>query len=352
MLARRGGGTMRARLAGFALLLACSPALGAEGKRYGLDYVAPPACPDAWSFAMRVSERALAAQLAEGGEGEARLVVRIEASEKGFVADLLLQAGAEEPTTRRVTGSDCDELVDALVVVGALALDAQEPLAQAERPEPTPQDAAEPAPTRADISALPRSTGWIEPEFPEPRGLGRQRFSWAGVGAALATGFSPRVAPGARVFAELGAVSHLDFRVEVGAAAAGRSKISGEEARFALFDFSAGACTLLGRARWHLASPCLTLELGMLRSTGFRSEDVDDPRTGTAPWAALGLGGRLALGVGRRTALILGGGLSAPLTRPAFVVEVPERRELFKPAPVGMRFVVGVARTSDQARTR
>jgi len=86
---------------------------------HGLDYRAPLACADETSFVAAVVDR--------GGDfantREQLFLVRIQSREQGFGGSLAVSSSGVASQAREVQGKTCQEVVDALAVVTAIALD-------------------------------------------------------------------------------------------------------------------------------------------------------------------------------------------------------------------------------------
>jgi hypothetical protein len=108
----------------------------------GLDYEAPLGCADETRF--------IAAVAARGGDfanaREQLLRVRLQRTEQGFGGSLVVGSGGVTSRAREVQGKTCPEVVDALAVVTAIALDPQVNAPGAVQPTPTVRPAAS-APT-------------------------------------------------------------------------------------------------------------------------------------------------------------------------------------------------------------
>jgi hypothetical protein len=190
-------------------------------------------------------------------------------------------AGADQSKERVLSGSDCTELSDAVVVAVTLALGAAQPVAQ---------PASEAPPPGRELPVAPRAGGVDEPPAPlasEPSSSGL-RPSLA-LSAVLDVGSLPAPGAGAALQAsvawgrfELRALGLLLFEQH--------TDVPGESAPAPGADLQLfagallGCTTPLGAARSGLALPaCLGLELGRVSGIG---TNVTSPRSGSALWAA------------------------------------------------------------------
>ena len=158
----------------------------------GLDYRVPPGCPDQASFVDAVTKRGGNLTTAPAQSFE----VRIRASEPGFAGSLSVRSADVTSRAREVQGTSCEEVVEALAVVTAIALNEKTtgassteppsvaPVAAASgvaaAPAPQPPRAARPAPIHA-VTTLGRKTIAV------PAGNVRldHRFEIAGFGGVV-----------------------------------------------------------------------------------------------------------------------------------------------------------------------
>ncbi len=129
-----------------------------------VDYHAPLECPDAATFLQRVSARSPVQP--SKAASPLRLRVDLSVSPEGARGDLTASS-ADGTDTRSVTASSCAEVVDALALIAALAVErvqrthVERQQAQAQRPEPRrtaaaraeprPPPGPRPKPTRVDL---------------------------------------------------------------------------------------------------------------------------------------------------------------------------------------------------------
>jgi hypothetical protein len=127
----------------------------ADVERVRLDYAAPPECPDRAAFVAQVGERTAALELDEGGDAEGaslssddrrerRFAVTITAVDDGFTGVLVVDDVADKQLAAR----RCDDLVAALALVTALAIDPEG------RAVPRGEVAALPARRRRPVQAI------------------------------------------------------------------------------------------------------------------------------------------------------------------------------------------------------
>jgi hypothetical protein len=266
----------RASMAGLvcALMLAGSARAHADAPAR-LIYGAPAACPDAAAFAAAVHERAPRALLDE--DAPRTFTIAIAASAAGFTG-ALTASDASEP--RVLAAARCDDLVAALALITALAID---PSALAD-PPPAP-----PAPIAARWAAD------------------------ALVGIDLALG----VAPDPLIAAALGArlrrrdLGHLDLTIlaarDTTRTAAGTAQVTWLTARLS-------ACWT-APARSIALDACGDAEAGLLSAAGHDVVRAQDLRR---PWLALGGHGAIRWPATARIFGELDVGAAIPLIRDRF----------------------------------
>ncbi|HEU4578432.1 MAG TPA: hypothetical protein VFS67_09265 [Polyangiaceae bacterium] len=141
-----------------AIVLSSSAAEAASAR---LSYSAPEGCPGETAFVSALTARGASLERA----GEARLFeVRIEHNANGFSGSFQIGEGSEASGARRVHGSTCAEVSDALAVVAAIALESgSEP-----SPAAAPPDGAAPVVTPVTVSVAPAPVVAVTPLSPAP----------------------------------------------------------------------------------------------------------------------------------------------------------------------------------------
>src|SRR4051794_27927386 len=119
--------TVRALAGGVpALLLAfagAAPAWAAETEPIRIVFRAPTGCPDEASFTGQVTARTRRARLADEGEAARTFTVTITSAGARTRGRLTIDEPHGPPAMRDVTGGTCEEVVAALGLVAALAID-------------------------------------------------------------------------------------------------------------------------------------------------------------------------------------------------------------------------------------
>jgi hypothetical protein len=242
-----------------ALLLLPSPVWAGR-----IEYEGPAGCPDAASFEAELTSRMEAASPGARLARAAGVVLRVSITEgERFVGALLIERAGVVLVRRSLSGTSCDEVVEALALLAALGL------------------VDVPAPSPATPTGRP----------PEKR-----RSLSLGAEAGVYQGIAPGAAFGAEVFLEPSLRRRLrarpSIRLGVAAAGGGWSNLAGREGSFvwAVGHFSVCPVRFL-IARVLDLGPCIRLELGALHAAG---RFPGTTRSATGIWLAPSLLGRLS----------------------------------------------------------
>ncbi len=291
-------------------------------------YRAEAGCPTEADFRARVSAR-LRRALAEADAASA-YVVTLEKRDGRFVGRLGVRGADGTASDRDVAGDTCDDVVAALAVVTALAIDARTADAPAAVAAPVAAASASTAsaPPRPAGSGLARS-----PAPPPPAGSARTRppapapapdaATHLTLGAQFLLG--ERIgtpAFGARIFAEppVGATDHgvAPLRFGAGLETASDIPVAGGSAAFLLVALAADACPLGATAgALHLA-PCARVEGGLLAAS---RRGVAPVRSVTRGWLAIALPVRARLPLWGPFVLDVEAGMRMPLLRDGLLVQ-------------------------------
>jgi len=345
-------------------------------------YDAPANCPSRDAFLARVRSRVGTAWEAPP-DGPARAVqVTVVRESAKSAARLAFVDENGRPVHRAVSGATCDEVVSAIALVTALAIESRltggsdasdgagvEAAAPAEtattpasgsspgapRPEasagatspsapattpsastssastssastssaaPAASTAATPArSTTAASSPVPPHSGIAPAGRPSsPRRSRSVRFD-VGAALALATGASPELAWGPRGFVGFGWERGPEIRLGIDALHTGTVTTDGRPAHFSLIDGRVSGCPIafLFSHVFH-GLPCAGVEVGSLHAAGEKSDLVTAPGTVTRPWVAPFLAARLEAIFGR-VFVEAEADLKLPLYRRDFVFE-------------------------------
>jgi hypothetical protein len=294
---------------------------GAEAEHIRVQYAAPKKCPDGAAFIRALRQRTDRFQLASGAEQARVFVVSITAAESLVLGRLEIQGPGAEVSLRDVSGKTCDEVMAALALMTALAIDpsalaAAAPATRAPSPAASADsgDLARSRPDRPSSEAVPvaavpaapsaaASPGW-QWSVGAQGGASLRLSPTAGLGALL---FVEAAAPGASA---LGPVLRAGLFVN-------QSEVTVASGAGAKFQWAAAlleGCPLrLGTTHGRLAlHACLACHVGVLRGQG---RDLDRPEASTNLWTDLGPVARLRATISPRFFLEAQGMLAFPLRR-------------------------------------
>lgn len=279
---------------GVAMAAAAPGARAADAEPIALRYEAPAGCPDGATFFGEVTARTSRARARRAGEDARVLVVRIVRRGASFSGELTIEDARQRSSPRDVTGDSCAEVVSALGLVAALAVDPAASVA----PRPPPAEVEAPA----------------EKKEPAPsEGEGTKLAGTLGAGAE-ASGRADLVM-GLRVFGELelgGVALRLaamrTFAVDR-AATVGNVTLAWTTGAFELCPFRIDVAEDLG------LRPCGAFAAGVLQAEG---TGVRDAQSEARPWADAGAHARLSWIPARPLSLEIEGGATLALLRESF----------------------------------
>jgi hypothetical protein len=239
-----------------------------------------------------------------------------------------------ETDVRKVQGASCDEVVQALSLTAALALD---PSALLSVPPASPGseaaaiDAATKPPVVPTVEKAPAPAAVASVETPSIRATRPVPDIELGLGlvglAVLSGSFSPGIGVAARK--NLGRdpdqndSRHIGFRPSLGLSLAYvRNDVlrSPRDAEVALAAVGATVCPLRGTISIVTVQPCALVLAGWLSASG---RQVNHVNTVDRSWLSAGLTVRVAAFLGRGFSLELEGGISAPLVKRRFFDTTP-----------------------------
>ncbi|MDP9152603.1 MAG: hypothetical protein M3O36_21985 [Myxococcota bacterium] len=284
-------------------------------KALSLVYSAPEGCPSEHDFERRVRLRARGPAARDAAAATLRIQIAVVGGR--HVGRLSLIESDGRSTTKTLNGADCEELVDALSLVAALAIDSDEKTKPAESGEhpPKPPAAAVASVTPLGSSEQERSHG-TQPSSRTGLGLGAlvavgPAPSWL-VGGALAFDWSPF---GASAFAPA-------FEIDLAAAESLNEVRIGGTASFTWLNVRADACLLrvpLGPAL--RLRGCFVGAFGVLHARG---SNALHPATSSRGWLSVGGAAGLEAPLGARLALHGLVGVEAPLRRDSYAFGVDQ----------------------------
>jgi hypothetical protein len=299
-----------------------SAQLAAEPVRF--DYRAPPGCPDGDSFRARVDARTKRARVAEPGELARNFVVEVRADGAGATATLSFSDSRGAPVVRAVRGETCDEVVSAIALVTALAIEA----GTTEAGSPTsaaPQQPKAATPARADPPA--EMGGKRTPRAPEPDVLA----VLVGAETGVTTWLGPSPSLGIGAFGELGKYAGATGRLTLlGATSHALVPHPDDPSVSRRADFTAlvarveGCPLTAALGSGFRALPCLALGLGALEGAG-DPDTLDHPESEWIFWADLVPALRLDWTLADSLVFVLKGELGIPLRRRQFKLYDPEQ---------------------------
>ncbi|MEZ4257717.1 MAG: hypothetical protein R3B36_01535 [Polyangiaceae bacterium] len=325
-----------------------------------LAYDAPADCPSSSAFFDEIAARTPKVRRPEAGEEARTLRVRVTREGDAYAGSLTIEQGASGTTPRRVGGSSCAEVVSALGLIAALAVDPEA------RTGGAGGDAGAGAGGGGDAGA-----GWdAGAGAGGGAGAGAGGDAGAGAGGGAGAGADADAGAGAGADAGAGAGGGVGERWRIGAGAqvggtsaveiaptlrvhvalerdasgwapaarlsfartAGmRLEASGVGALVVLSAARAEGCPLAlgldGRQRL-LLRPCAALDVGWIQGEG---RDVSLPQTRTRPWLAAGLLGRMGWAAASWLVIEAQLGVISPFFRESFVLDA--RTEVYR-APV------------------
>lgn len=304
-------------------LLVGRPAAAAEEAATGViveSYETTDGCPSEEGFREQVERRA---RRAGPSSATLRVAVNVERERRDLVGTIVVTDARGERSTRKVNASRCDEVVSALALVAALAIDD----AAREVESTPPEDASEPP--RTSPPTAPASTAIDAPAPPPEREQARTFAVRAGAQGAAQSGVTPDVVMTVPVFLDLTLEARRDrrgigVRFEPGLRALGIFGASDRKAAgtaVAELTWTSGALDACP-ARIHAGPaslvPCVRIEIGVLAAKG---EQIVPARSDSRLWSALALPIRLRLEPWRHVFFEIEGAARTPLVRDRFVFQ-------------------------------
>ena len=233
--------------------------------------------------------------------------------------------------TRKVQGESCEDVVQALSLTAALALDPTarlSPSLESSATDASPDDGSaeqDPSASRAPAAnpSRPEPAAATTEEMPPPRAPRPTPSFEVAVGpvglVVLSQSFSPGMALAVRKVFGRDSI----FSPTIGLAVAYvRNDLlqSPQDAQVALTSGGASVCPLRLSARLLTVEPCALVLAGWLRATGLQMTQAG---TVDRSWVSAGLTARLAAFLGRGFSLELEGGVTVPLLKRRFFATVP-----------------------------
>ncbi len=319
-----------------------SPSKSSEPLR--VDYRREGACPDGDAFFGAVRARTEKARPATSGEAARTLKVTVAEEARGSRGTLAIVAadGASSTSVREVRAATCDDVVSALALVAALAIDPEArttPVALAPAPStsssstpdagvndaappPTPSASASSSSTPPNVPASPPTPPTAPrrepPEPPDkPVSLGFE----VGVGAEGSTVLATRPAFSVLLGLDVARDSLFSpaLTLRASRSLAGTAATSAGSASFVFSNVALEPCPVRFRLTEGVALwPCARLGIGYVDAAG---SGVTTPANATRLWGDVGAHARLNLAITRFLSLDFNAGLRVPLSRDRYYVE-------------------------------
>lgn len=297
-------------------LLIALPARAEGDSAFRLEYDPPPGCPDGGWLRTAVEGRLSRARLAETSELARTFRVTVSEREGRSTAKLAFKDADGQAATREVDAGSCEQALEAIAVVSAIAMDAR-----AERE----QTAAAASPvTTVEPSRPSQEATLASPTPTAPRRERRSPRHRFGVEGGVEHGYAPTLAPFAALLTDLD-VRVLSFRGALAYSDSGPVEADSGSARYRKLTVREEVCPAAWAPKPALGlRPCALVEGGIVRAEGLESARIVEPRSTTVPWLSAGAVGRVELTPHPGLRFELAAGLRLPAFRHEFVLENPD----------------------------
>jgi len=375
MLALRASGTFA--VTGFLTVCAVGDAARAQGgaEPITVAYEAPNECPDADAFFREVAARTTHARAAKPGDRARRLHVVVARRGHVYAGKLWIEETETSSSAREVIGAACADVVGALSLVAAVAVDSEASVAQRTaqqatiRPASAPEvgakgpPAGEPAPrppgsdTAGTSSSAPDgiadgpptkgpASGARPSREAPPQVQTRPASMRFAVGAQLQVAEIAGVVFAGRVFGELQIEDSArawapSLRVAISRSLDIERRASVGHATLGFTELSLEGCPLTAAIGAHfIARPCIGASGGVLKAQG---KNVRLTNESMRPWATAFAYAQLAWSPFQALALEIDAGALAPLYRDTFFFTgSPSNLPIYQAPPVAFVGRVGV----------
>jgi len=322
----------------------------AQARPLRIDYEAHEGFPGGAAFLEQVLARTNRARAAVLDEPALDVWVRITRGPPrgdgtaGSAGRLVLwkSSGAR---AREVDSDECRDVVTALALITALAIDpnAASPRQSVASDPPAPSGIVPglapsipvpPVPTSPRIPTSLRPTPPLQATFlppppPRPERTSRSGRWVLGGHASVAFAVTPRPLIGGGLFVERAWAYGSgpwggSVRLVLELATTGSFDIGPGGVNFLRGGGRFDGCPFARPARWLALGVCLGADAGFLRGEGLRRGSIATAEAATVPWVALGVLPRVAVEAGRFALFAVEGGPTFPLVRRSFVFERPD----------------------------
>lgn len=331
--------------AGYLLLVLVAAAPEAETetgqKPVEVQFEGPAGCGGRDAFFASLRSRTAHVRAAEGDESRTTLQVRLTRERGRVVGELRTVDDSGASDTRKVQGTSCDDVLQALSLTAALALDPTAVLsvspvesgADAPASSHGPDAGASPttpSPDKPPVAEQPRKPADKESEelaskavAPEPspaRPVPNFELTAGLLGLSLLAG---EFSPGIQLDGHRNLGHGNVFRPALGLSfiyARNDAFQTPSDAAAALLAAGANLCPVRVSASFLTAQPCAAMWGGLLRTAG---RQLTHENSVNRFWLSAGLTLRLLATLGHGLSLRLEGGLQAPLIRRRYFATVP-----------------------------
>jgi hypothetical protein len=324
--------TPRAFLSTLGLCLAAHTAR-AQTEAIRIEYQADPGCPLPAEFVAQVLRRASSARLASPSESARRFEISIVRRGVDFAGSLVVRNTSEPAVAREVTGSECDEVAEALVLSTVLAIDPTAQRAPAASAEDTRSTASAPADRSSANDPEPEAPR--EPlekaspaarEVDPPASAAAPGFAYGlSIGPQLQSGSAPTLALGVSAALEAQPRTHGllgGLALELAFLQTADHRTQGAASSFRFFLARPKLCGVAARlGRAVSLGPCVGAQAGVVVASG---AEISVARTERRFWAAAEIPIRLQLEASKSWIIQLEAGAVMPLTRYRYVFQQPE----------------------------
>jgi hypothetical protein len=307
-----------------------------------VEYDASEGCPDARAFMEEIHARTPRARFVSEPKGTRVFSVSVRRQEHETIGRLSTRRSGENGAPREVAGKTCAEVVSALALVAALAIDphastalvATAPIAATARTNAPPSEAPKPAPTVASETPAPPSlppSAALADVGPSRRDAspraGSLRGGLRGVASTWPT--SEPVVFGA----VLGSIAYAWSAPSFWSPSVRLSGSWGESltvrpasgaARFARKAGALDVCPGRWAASRVVLRPCAGFEVGALAATGLADGPITHTGEANVVWVAVRETMQVEVGLGNGWSIDVEGGISTPLRRDEFVFHTPD----------------------------